>query len=66
MKPEGRVAIVAGAGEGTGRAVAEKRRAEGTSVVAADIGPAVAFLASREEHWINGQMFTAVGWHTRN
>jgi NAD(P)-dependent dehydrogenase (short-subunit alcohol dehydrogenase family) len=36
------------------------------TAVPADVGPAVAFLASEEEHWTNGQMLTAVGGHTRN
>jgi 3-oxoacyl-[acyl-carrier protein] reductase/pyridoxal 4-dehydrogenase len=39
MKLQNRVAIVTGAGQGIGRAIAEKLSAEGASVIVADINP---------------------------
>jgi len=48
MKLEGRVAIVTGAGQGIGRAIAEKLRAEGASVVVADKNPETAEKTAAE------------------
>src|SRR6266702_2683116 len=48
MKLEGRVAIVTGAGQGIGRAIAEKLRAEGASVVVADKNPETAEKTATE------------------
>ena len=48
MKLEGRVAIVTGAGQGIGRAIAEKLRAEGASVVVADKNSETAEKAAAE------------------
>jgi CO/xanthine dehydrogenase FAD-binding subunit len=42
MKLEGRVAIVTGAGQGIGRAIAEKLRDEGAGVIVADKNPGTA------------------------
>jgi len=48
MKLEGRVAIVTGAGQGIGRAIAEKLRAEGASVIVADKNPETAAKTAAE------------------
>jgi 3-oxoacyl-[acyl-carrier protein] reductase/pyridoxal 4-dehydrogenase len=48
MKLEGRVAIVTGAGQGIGRAIAGKLREEGASVVVADKNPETAEKAAAE------------------
>ena len=48
MKLEGRVAIVTGAGQGIGRAIAGKLRAEGVSVVVADKNPETAEKTAAE------------------
>jgi pyridoxal 4-dehydrogenase len=48
MKLEGRVAIVTGAGQGIGRAIAEKLHAEGASVVLADKNEETATKAAAE------------------
>jgi 3-oxoacyl-[acyl-carrier protein] reductase/pyridoxal 4-dehydrogenase len=48
MKLEGRVAIVTGAGQGIGRAIAEKLRAEGAGVIVADKNAETAEKAAAE------------------
>ena len=48
MKLEGRVAIVTGAGQGIGRAIAEKLRAEGAGVIVADKNPETAAKTAAE------------------
>ena len=48
MKLEGRVAIVTGAGQGIGRAIAEKLRDEGASVIVADKNPETAAKTAAE------------------
>ena len=48
MKLEGRVAIVTGAAQGIGRAIAEKLAAEGATVVVADINGAGAATVAAE------------------
>jgi pyridoxal 4-dehydrogenase len=48
MKLEGRVAIVTGAGQGIGRAIAEKLREEGASVIVADKNPETAAKTAAE------------------
>lgn len=48
MKLEGRVAIVTGAGQGIGRAIAQKLRDEGASVIVADKNPDTAEKAAAE------------------
>ena len=48
MKLEGRVAIVTGAGQGIGRAIAEKLRDEGAGVIVADKNPETAAKTAAE------------------
>src|SRR5262249_33351621 len=48
MKPQNRVAIVTGAGQGIGRAIAEKLSEEGASVVVADINAETATKTAAE------------------
>jgi NAD(P)-dependent dehydrogenase (short-subunit alcohol dehydrogenase family) len=76
LKLEGRVAIVTGAGQGIGRAIAEKLGDEGATVVVADINPETTAKAAADigglaqvtdvsnEAQVNA--LTADGGHTRH